>query len=93
MSTCVCVCVPSEASGEVPLRGGQRPVPGRGAAGRGAAEAVREVRLQGFLAARSEPRRDHHLPLRATAVTRAGADAGLPAARRLHQGTVTVQKP
>lgn len=77
----------------MPLRGGQHPEPGQGAAGRGAAEAVREVRLQGFLAARSEPRRDHHLPLCAAPVQCAGADARLPAARCLHQGTVTVQKP
>lgn len=89
---CVCVCDPSEASGEVPLRGGQRPERGQGAAGQGAAEAVRGVWLQGFLATRSEPRRDHHLPLRTAPVKRAGASTGLPAARRLHQGTVTAQK-
>lgn len=76
----------------MPLPGGQRPERGRPAARPGAAEAVREVWLQGFLAARSEPRRHHHLPLRPPTVQYTGAAPGLPAAGRLHQGKVTVQE-
>lgn len=76
----------------MPLRGGQCPLRGRPAARPGAAEDVREVWLQGFLAAGSEPRRHRHLPLRPPAVHCAGAVTGLPAAGRLHQGTVTAQE-
>lgn len=80
-------CSPSEACGEVPLRGGQHPVRGWGEARRRSAEDVREVWLQGVFSARSEPRRDHQLPLHHDSVPRAGTVAGLSQTRFLHRGT------
>lgn len=82
----------------MPLRGGQRPVWGRGEARRGAAEAVWEVRLQDVPSAWSQPCCDHHLPLHHPSVARAGTVPGLPAAHLLHRGTVrkyiiTMDKP
>lgn len=80
-------CVPSEAAREVPVCRGQRPVWGRREAWRRAAEDVREVRLQGVLPPRSEPRCHHHLPVHHLAVVRAGTLQGLPQTWLLHRGT------
>lgn len=85
------VSLRSEATREVPLRGGQHPVWGRREARWRPAEAVWEVWLQGAFPARSEPRCDHQLSLHHPSVPRAGTIQGVPQNCFLHWGTYTLR--
>lgn len=77
----------SEATREVPLRGGQHPVWGWREARWRSAEAVWEVWLQGVFYARCEPCCDHQLSLHHPSVPRARALQSVPQNCFLHWGT------
>lgn len=70
----------------MPLCGRQCPVRGWREARWRTPEVVREVWLQGVFSARSEPCRDHQLPLHYKPVLHAGTLQGLPKAHFLHWG-------